>query len=165
MRFVTDRMLGKLSTWLRILGYDTVYAADEDEDGAILTFAEREERILLTRDRDMIREANRRGIRCVHVRGDVVMDQLKELLQHGIDINLEPVPWRCSVCNGVLRKVKDEGGDAILLAKSYVPKDRIGKTEFWVCNRCGRIYWKGSHWLKMREQLKQIKNERKGKQE
>ena len=58
MRFITDRMLGKLSTWLRILGYDTVYAADlevkGDEDRFIVTLAEREGRILLTRDLSLI---------------------------------------------------------------------------------------------------------------
>ncbi len=160
MRFVTDRMLGKLSTWLRILGYDTVYAADldvkDDEDRFIVTFAEREGRILLTRDRAMIREAKRRGIRYVYVKGGEVMEQLKELLHHKIDINLEPVPRRCSTCNGELRKVKD-GEEAMLLAKSYVPGDKIGKWEFWVCNSCGRIYWKGSHWLNMRERLKGLR--------
>jgi len=160
MRFVTDRMLGKLSTWLRILGYDTVYAADldvkGDEDRFIVTLAEREGRILLTRDRGMIREAKRRGIQHVYVRDGEVMEQLKELLHHRIDINLEPVPRRCSICNGELRKVK-EGEEAMLLAKSYVPRDKIGKTEFWVCNNCGRIYWKGSHWLNMRARLNDVK--------
>ncbi|MCK4731564.1 MAG: hypothetical protein KAT65_03815 [Methanophagales archaeon] len=41
--------------------------------------------------------------------------------------------------------------------KSYVPKSKIGVWDFWVCERCGRIYWEGSHWENMREKLRQLK--------
>ncbi len=160
MRFIADRMLGKLCTWLRILGYDTVYAADlgvkvEDEDRVILSFAAQESRILLTRDRDMIRAASRRGIRCVFVHSEEVMEQLKELIRYEPGINLEPVPCRCSECNGELRKV-EKGEEAVLQAKSYVPMAKIGKCDFWLCKTCGRVYWEGSHWRNMRLQLQRL---------
>ncbi len=164
-RFVTDRMLGKLSTWLRILGHDTVYAADikttafeadEDEDRAIISFAEHEARILLTRDKNLAQAARKKGVQCVQIKTDEVMEQLKELLRHHINLNLEPVPARCSECNGKIRKV-EEGEEGILKGKSYVPAHMIGKWHFWVCEHCGRIYWEGSHWRNMREKLGQLK--------
>ena len=165
MRFVTDRMLGKLSTWLRVLGYDTVYAAEvngkigagnEDEDKALVALAEHETRILLTRDKNLALAAMKRGVQCVQIKTDDVMEQLKELLRHSININLEPVPVRCSECNARIRKI-EEGEEDILREKNYVPASMIGKWDFWVCERCGRIYWEGSHWRNMRERLKELK--------
>lgn len=161
IRFVTDRMLGKLSTWLRILGYDTIYAAEVkcecvEEDESLAALAEHEARILLTRDKILASYAKRRGVRCVHIKTCVVMGQLKELLCHYQNLNLEPVSIRCSACNGRLRKVEEEEEEDILREKSYVPTSMIGECEFWICNRCGRIYWEGSHWRNMRERLKQL---------
>jgi O-6-methylguanine DNA methyltransferase len=162
-RFVTDRMLGKLSTWLRILGHDTVYAADiapkegeqDDEDNALAAFAAHEARILLTRDKDLIASARKQGVHCVQITTDEVMEQLQELLRHNLTINLEPVPIRCSDCNARIRKAEDSD-EAVLTAKSYVPKHLIGKRDFWICERCGRVYWEGSHWHDMRERLRPL---------
>ena len=162
-RFVTDRMLGKLSTWLRILGHDTVYAAniplkgkeEEDEDDALAAFAAREARILLTRDKDLITAASKKGVHCVHITTDEVMEQLQELLQHNLRINLEPVPVRCSECNARIRKAEAED-EELLKTTSYVPKHMIGTGDFWICPGCGRIYWEGSHWRDMRERLRAL---------
>jgi O-6-methylguanine DNA methyltransferase len=162
-RFVTDRMLGKLSTWLRILGHDTVYAADialiegeqDDEDNALVAFAAHEARILLTRDKDLITSARKQGVHCVQITTDEVMEQLQELLRHNLEITLEPVPVRCSKCNARIRKTEASDED-VLTAKSYVPKHLIGKWDFWICERCGRVYWEGSHWQDMRERLRPL---------
>lgn len=187
-RLITDRMLGRLSTWLRILGHDTVYAADtaiekgrrEDEDNAIATFAASEARILLTRDKNLAAAARRRGVQCLQIKTDKVMEQLQELLRHNLSINLEPVPVRCSKCNALIRPVSEEEEENILILKeekkekkekksyyNYVPTSMMrtgkgkekekGKSEFWICERCCRIYWEGSHWQNMRKQLRQLK--------
>ena len=176
-RFLTDRMLGKLSIWLRILGHDTVYAGDikilieketvererereregeGDEDKAIVALAKHEARILLTRDKNLASYARKKGVQCVQIKTDDMMEQLKELLRHNININLEPVPVRCSKCNARIRKI-EEGEEDILREKNYVPTSMIGKWDFWVCVRCGRIYWEGSHWRNMHEKLEQLK--------
>lgn len=165
LRFVTDRMLGKLSTWLRILGHDTVYAAEiplkngyeeKDEDNAIAAFAKQETRILLTRDKGLAASAIKKGVQCVQITTDAVMEQLKELLYYNPDMNLEPVPVRCSECNALIRKV-EAGEEDLLKEKSYVPAGLIGEWDFWVCERCGRIYWEGGHWRDIRARLRQLK--------
>ena len=162
-RFITDRMLGKLSTWLRILGHDTIYAGDicsgeraEDEDAAIIAFAAQEARIILTRDKKLASMAEERGVRCLYLQTDEVMEQLKELQRHAMVINREPHTVRCSECNARIRKV-EAGEEDLLRAKSYVPTDMIGTWDFWICEQCGRVYWEGSHWRNMREQLKNLK--------
>ena len=162
-RFVTDRMLGKLSTWLRILGHDTIYAGDirsregvEDEDTAIITFAVQETRIMLTRDKKLASLAEKKGVRCLYLQSDEVIEQLKELQRHDLAINREPHTVRCSECNARIRKV-EKGEENLLRTKSYVPVDMIGTWDFWICDQCGRVYWEGSHWRNMREQLRQLK--------
>jgi len=173
-RFLTDRMLGKLSTWLRILGYDTVYAADlvvqvgegwkgegagKDEDSALVSFAAQEGRIVLTKDKQLAALAERRGVRSVLSKADDVMVQLQELLRHGVPIQLEPTAVRCSVCNGELRQVEADEAE-VLKGSDYVPSDLIGAWAFWICDRCGRIYWEGSHWQDIRERLKLLSGTR-----
>jgi uncharacterized protein with PIN domain len=158
--------LGKLSTWLRILGHDTVYAADvplkegeeDDEDNALATFAAREARILLTRDKELVASTIKKGVQCVQITTDEVMEQLQELLHHDLSINLEPVPIRCSECNARIRKA-DADDEELLETTSYVPKHMIRAWDFWICERCGRIYWEGSHWRDMRERLEKLKRD------
>jgi hypothetical protein len=164
-RFVTDRMLGKLSTWLRILGHDTIYAGEirnreeaEDEDNAIIAFAAQEARIILTRDKNLALLAEKKGVRCLYLQSDEVIEQLKELQRHDLAINREPHTIRCSECNARIRKVEKEE-ENLLRAKGYVPVDMIGTWDFWICEQCGRVYWEGSHWRNMREQLKNLKQE------
>ncbi len=172
LRFLTDRMLGKLSTWLRILGYDTVYAADlalgdqsgeeyknKDEDSALVSFAAQEGRIVLTKDKQLAALAERRGVRSVLSKADDVMEQLQELLRHDVPIHLEPTAVRCSVCNGELRQVEADEAE-VLKGSDYVPSDLIGEWAFWICDRCGRIYWEGSHWQDIRERLKHLSGTR-----
>lgn len=163
LRFVTDRMLGKLSTWLRILGHDTIYAGDitskkgaEDEDNALIAFAEHEARMILTRDKNLAALAKRKGVQCRYITTDEVMEQLKELYHHNISINRKPLAVRCSECNARIRKV-EKGEEDMLREKSYVPTSMIGTWDFWICERCGRVYWEGSHWRGMRERLRQLK--------
>ena len=163
-RFVIDRMLGKLCVWLRILGYDTLSAADVashsvragvDEDKTLAAFAAHESRILLTRDKNLASAAKKNGVQCVLIKTDTVMEQLKELLRHNVIINCEPVPVRCSECNARLRKVAEEEED-LLRDTGYVPTSKIGTTDFWICVCCGKIFWEGGHWRNMRERLRQF---------
>lgn len=157
-RFLVDRMLGRLVSWLRMLGYDTVYANDvsgegggDDEDAFLLSLAKREKRILLTKDRRLAAEARKSGVRCVLMTGNDVLGQLHELAE-SVPLRLEMRFMRCSDCNAPIRRVREDETQ-LLLETDYVPKKMIGKLEFWVCERCRRIYWEGSHWRAINERL------------
>jgi len=156
-RFLVDRMLGRLVSWLRMLGYDTVYANDVsgegggDEDAFLLSLAKREKRILLTKDRRLAAEARKSGVRCVLMTGNDVLGQLHELAE-SVPLRLEMTFMRCSDCNAPIRRVREDEMQ-LLLETDYVPKKMIGKLDFWVCERCRRIYWEGSHWRAINERL------------
>lgn len=140
-RFLADRMLGTLTRYLRFMGYDTISAngwsmGDPREDSRLLNLANRDHRILLTRDHEL---ARRGGDQAVLVRdGDVLM-QVQQLIDRRLVVRRLPMS-RCSLCNSLLRRA---GADEIASAP-YAPAKREGYIFFW-CDRCGRLYWNGSH--------------------
>ncbi len=99
MKFIADRMLGRLVRWLRLFGYDTlVIHQQENEDDLLLEVAEKEERILISRDRVLVMRAIKKGIRSYLVQSSEIMEQLLEM-QKEFDIEVEP-GWtgaRCAI--------------------------------------------------------------------
>ncbi|MFZ3168732.1 MAG: DUF5615 family PIN-like protein [Candidatus Methanoperedens sp.] len=104
MKFISDRMLGRLSRWLRIFGYDTLeIRKQENEDDLLLELAEKEDRILISQDALLIRKAIRKGIRAYLVRSSAIMEQLREMRSE-FQLDLEPEMDRCTLCNSIIRK-------------------------------------------------------------
>lgn len=139
MKFLADCMLGKLAKWLRMLGYDTSYIADADDD-ELVRVAVREDRILLTRDR---RLCDRRMVRrrCVFVDWGSTKQQVRQVLR-ALDLHPDPnsLFTRCAVCNSEIAPVtKLEVADRV---PPYVYQTQ---QEFGYCVRCNKIYWRGTH--------------------
>jgi len=155
MRFLTDAMLGRLAEWLRILGYDTLSANDLPfpDDDYLLDIAETEERVILTRDKELYKRANSEGIRAIYVEPQRLEEQLAFLARSGL-ISLDSVPSteRCPRCNGILKRVPKEAVKGQVPVAVYQLHD-----EFWVCMSCGQIYWQGSHWKRMEDFIKRVK--------
>jgi uncharacterized protein with PIN domain len=144
-RFLLDAMLGKLSTYLRMCGYDAAYALDRgvESDDRIRAIAEAEGRRLLTRDRDLAATTDGAILleRCE------VVDQLRELAAAGYDLSLPDRPTRCGACNGRLERVADDG------ARPDAGPD-VGPV--WRCADCGQHFWRGSHWDRVAATLAEV---------
>ena len=137
-RFIVDVMLGKLAKWLRILGYDTLYRRDwEDEE--LLARADAEDRVLLTADREVIQR--RRGNKKVYISAARWPEQLRQLAQAlPLKLDMEGIFTRCIECNVLLEPLPKEG------ARGRVPPYVFAtQEEFGQCPVCGRIYWRGTH--------------------
>lgn len=158
MKFIADRMLGRLARWLRLFGYDTiVIKKQEEEDELLLELAEKEGRILVSRDRVLIAKAAKMGIGAYLIESSEIMEQLKEVRKQ-FDILFEPRMDRCTVCNSIIRKVKPEEM-GLVKGKEYVhPATLESGTEFWLCDNCGQVYWLGTHWENIRERVEKLKN-------
>jgi uncharacterized protein with PIN domain len=144
-KFVADAHLGKLAKYLRLYGFDTLYRNDIG-DGEIISLAETGRRIVLTRDRDLLK--NKRVTRGYYVHAQQPDNQLLEVLTR-LDLRNAARPFtRCIVCNGLVQAVDKKSIEKILL-----PKTQLYYHEFWQCDSCKRIYWKGSHWERMRRSL------------
>ncbi len=155
MRFLVDAMLEKLAEWLRILGYDTVSASDLSilDDDYLLDIAEYEDRILLTKDRELYERARKEGVSTLLVEGNDVEEQLAFLVRKGtIELKDAPSLERCPRCNGILRKANRSE------VKGQVPMGvYMSREEFWICTSCGQVYWKGSHWTRIKEFVERIR--------
>jgi uncharacterized protein with PIN domain len=148
-RFITDRMLGTLSRYLRFMGYNTVSAngfaeGNAKEDTLLLNLALQENRMLLTRDAEL---AKRGKERAVLVKSEDVMDQIRQLIDRGLIVR-RLMMSRCSLCNTVLR----EAAVQEINAAGYAPRDKKGFVFFW-CEQCGRLYWNGSHGKSISERI------------
>ncbi|RLF49077.1 MAG: hypothetical protein DRN20_03020 [Thermoplasmata archaeon] len=149
MRFLVDRMLGTLVKWLRILGYDTLYAPEGDDE-KVLVIAKKENRILLTRDKDMEARAKKLGISSLYISSDSLNEQISAVAKK-FGINAENALSRCAVCNVEIEVVEKEG------VRGKVPEAvYMLKKEFWVCRNCGRVYWVGTHWDGIKKRLNGI---------
>src|SRR5262245_38596919 len=140
-RFVLDVHLGTLARRLRLLGVDTAYRNDADDDELVVQ-ANAEDRILLTQDRGLLR---RRALALGgYVRGSRPDDQLADVL----DRFAPPLqPWsRCPTCNGRLDAVAKADVEDLLPAGT-----RRSYTEFSRCTSCERLYWRGAHSQRLAE--------------
>lgn len=158
MKFLADRMLGKLAKELRMLGYDTVYYRGENIY-PLVKLAREEGRVILTRNTKLLPKKPEDCI--IRVIEDKPPLQLKELRQKGVISWKEGDPFsRCLLCNILLDKIPREE------AEGNVP-DFIfyQQKEFSRCPQCLRIYWKGSHQDHMQKKVEgliqvKIKNEK-----
>ena len=148
LRFALDVHLGKLASFLRLLGFDSLYRRDfEDESLARLSNAER--RILLTRDRGLLKRSQ--VTYGYWVRETSPRLQLIEVVRRfGLWGRLEPF-GRCLRCNGEIESVP---GDEV--ASRLPPRTREQYREFWRCPKCDRVYWKGSHHDRMQGFLQEV---------
>jgi uncharacterized protein with PIN domain len=141
-RFLVDSMLGSLSRWLRITGFDAEYRRDADDED-LLSEASASGRVLLTRDRALAARAAKRGIKALLLETDDDADQLA-VVAASLKLELDPSNSRCPKCNGALVKAEKER------IVEQVPEASLAAfDEFWVCRDCGSVFWRGSHWDKI----------------
>jgi uncharacterized protein with PIN domain len=146
-KFIVDVNVGKLAKWLRILGYDTLFINPID-DGDLVEIAQREGRIVLTKDTHIPerRVVTSGQVRVVVVEGDQLAEQLPFLLGtlglHG--------PFslfsRCLECNVPLDPI-----DHSQVENRVPPYVFRTQKNYMICPRCSKIYWPGTHWQRMRK--------------
>jgi uncharacterized protein with PIN domain len=148
-KFITDRMLGTLTRYLRFMGYDTTSAnglleGDPKEDTVLLAIARQEHRILLTKDAELARRGN---ASVLLIRSDDVMEQVQQLIDRNL-VKRRLAMSRCSLCNTELR----EANTCEIQKTTYAPKDWRDLSFFW-CRHCEKLYWNGSHGKQLEQRV------------
>jgi uncharacterized protein with PIN domain len=141
LRFVADAHLGALARLLRMAGFDTTYDNAIGDD-AVEALALEEGRIVLTRDRELLK---RRGVEYgAYVRALKPQEQLRELFERfGLAERARPFTL-CLHCNAPLRMA-----DKAEVLERLPPAVRATQQKFSTCDLCRRVYWKGSHYKRM----------------
>jgi len=148
MKLLCDHMLGSLAKWLRIFGYDTFYPTSETADDDLLRIANEEQRLLITRDKELIARAKKHHLPVLTIATTNLDEQIAQVLRH-IGFSTEKLLTRCIVCNTPLRTVEKHTVKKLVPLKVFQTRD-----EFWFCPVCSKYYWKGTHYENMREKIK-----------
>jgi uncharacterized protein with PIN domain len=145
--FVLDNHLGRLAAYLRMLGFDCLYQ-NQFDDEEMAELVQKEERILLTRDRRLLmRKAVTHGY-CLRSLNS--LEQLSEVIgRFELKERIRPF-HRCLRCNHPLEPVAKE---AVL--DRLEPLTKLYFDEFQICPACKQIYWKGSHFERMQDLIEQ----------
>lgn len=144
--FYADSMLGKTARWLRLMGFSVEYATPDIDDQEILEHCKAHSLFLLTRDRELAR----RYESSMYMNSDNYVEQVKRFLeQFKADENLYFT--RCPLCNEELE---------VIPADEYSGDVPEGVKERYkvlhICNKCGKVYWEGSHFDSILATLKNL---------
>jgi uncharacterized protein with PIN domain len=147
-KFICDVHLGKLARRLRLLGFDVAYR-NTAADPELVETALAERRTILTQDRGILKL--KRVTHGYLVRSPHVREQVAEVLTR-FDLGSRVALFsRCTLCNGLIQAVDKADVQDVL-----PPKTREYYDEFFRCEVCGKVYWKGSHFRRMEADVREL---------
>jgi uncharacterized protein with PIN domain/sulfur carrier protein ThiS len=147
-RFIVDAHLGRLSHYLRMLGFDTLFQNDYG-DRELARISAEEHRILLTGDRALL--MHRTVTHGCYLRSHIPRQQLEYVVER-LDLCELIQPFsRCMECNGLLQTASKEE------VYDQLPENiRLIQDDFRRCGDCGKVYWKGSHYQRMAQVIERL---------
>lgn len=153
--FFVDAMLGNIARKLRLLGYDSQYFSDIDDEKLIDSVG-KEKRIIISKDEELIKRTQKLGIRSIHITKEEETEQFFEIIN---SVNLKRIQIngniaRCPKCNSLTESVDKD------IIKEKIPQGVLkSNDEFWRCKCCNQVYWEGTHIKNLQEFVGKV-NER-----
>ena len=160
MHFLLDGMLGKLTRWLRMIGYEATYTNDAS-DRDLLSRAKQESLILLTSDEELYRTAIARGIDSFLVQGRTEEERLANLSErYHLTLQIDTTKSKCPMCGTSLREATKAEAEKLVPPATF----KVYQS-FWLCEnqKCAKVYWQGSHWKKIEQTLENARKIVEGK--
>lgn len=150
IRFIADDHVEKLARWLRLLGCDTLHFRTI-EDERLAELAARESRVVLTRDTTLARRFP--SIEVFRLKDEDPFRQLAAVVrQFGLDWEAR-IFTRCMLCNAPLEDVEKESH------RDQIPPEAFARcSRFARCTGCSKLYWDGTHYLRMKARLAGLKS-------
>ena len=153
--FFVDAMLGNIARKLRLLGYDSQYFSDINDD-KLIDIARNEKRIIISKDEELIKKVKKLGMKSIHITKE---EEIEEILQIINSVNLKRIQIngnvaRCPKCNSLT-----ESADKEIIKEKINPGVLKSNERFWICKCCNQIYWEGTHIKNLQEFVGKI-NER-----
>ncbi|MBM2852603.1 MAG: uncharacterized protein HW420_1150 [Candidatus Nitrosotenuis sp.] len=140
-RFLADAMLGNIARKLRLFGFDCKYFAAIKDD-QLLSIAKNENRILITKDHEFVNVCKKQDIPVIELFGQDEIDQIVEIYKKTslTKCKIDMTGIRCTICNGVVQSIDKEK-----IIDRIPAKVAQNMQQFWLCDSCNHIYWKGTH--------------------
>ncbi len=152
MKFIVDANVGKLTKWLRLLGYDAVFF-DGAKDGEMISTALREGRVIITRDTHILEWGVVKSgrVKALLISADHPDAQIRQVIRDlGLAVDGRTFT-RCLECGDPLRSISKSA------IESRVPPYVFHTQEqFLECPKCRRVYWRGTHWQAMVSRLRRL---------
>ncbi len=147
-RFLADVNVGRLAKWMRVIGYDTLFIPDADDE-ELLQVAMDQDRTLLTRNRYIMerRVVTTGQVEVLLIQSDDFREQMREVTE-ALGLGFHYGFSRCIECNEPLRHTSKESARDRVPPFVFSTQDR-----FLVCPKCTRLYWRGTHWRNMSAEL------------
>jgi len=153
IKFIVDNNAGKLTKWLRIMGYDTLFFNGSD-DSRMIAMALTEGRVILTRDTQIMKRrlVTSGQLKAILLQSDKPEQQMYQVIESlNLDCQFRPFAI-CLECNQpLLERTKEQVKD---LVPAYVFQTQ---NQYMQCPACRRIYWRGTHWQAMTRELEKFK--------
>lgn len=148
-KFLADENVGKLGRWLRILGYDVAYQSPA-LDAQLALNALRENRIILTRDREFVQR--RMVERHLLLTSQDPVEQLKQVIRtFQLELDRNSFFTRCLDCNTPIQSVPKAEVQSVVPEYVYRTQD-----QFHRCPTCNKFFWAGSHTTNFQDWLKRL---------
>ena len=152
LKFIADNNVGKLAKWLRMMGYDTLFF-DGSNDARMISIALAEERVVLTKDTQIMKRGviTKGRVKAVLPKSDKPELQIRQVVDTlNLDCQFKPFSI-CLECNQPLEeRSKEQVKDRV---PPYVFRTQ---NQYMECPNCHRIYWRGTHWQRMMEKLNKV---------
>ena len=155
IKFIVDNNVGKVAKWLRIMGYDATLFSGED-DGRMVKVALAQNRVILTKDREVMKRrlVTSGKLKAILIESDDVETQLHQVVEtFNLDYHFSPF----SICLECNQRLVEKDKDVV---RELVPP-HVFKTQrlYMECPSCHRIYWRGTHWQAMSQELEKLTEE------
>lgn len=148
-KFILDVHLGSLAKYMRMLGFDTLYK-NNYQDEEIVEISLKAKRIVLTKDRGILKRSE-----VTHgywIRSSKTDEQLIEVVNRfDLKDQIKELS-RCLLCNSPLKIISIER-----ILERLPLKVKEFQNKFYYCRNCDKIFWKGSHYTKMKRIIEKIK--------
>jgi len=147
-----DAMLGGLARWIRAAGYDAEFVYGID-DRALISQARGNGGIILSSDeklfeRNVIKDGT---VKALFVPRDMTKHEQLAFVLKKLNLPVLPIP-RCMACGGELIEIPKDQLRGLIPPKAYAAFGR-----FWRCQRCGKVFWRGTHWQKISKVLSTLR--------
>jgi len=139
--FFVDAMLGNIAKKLRLMGYDSMYFSDINDD-ELIQLAKKDERIIISKDGDLIKKSIKYGLKSILIKNSTEIEQFRDIIKKSnlkiIEINGDRA--RCPNCNSKTQSIDKKNILQKIPIKVLEYNDR-----FWECKSCNKIFWEGTH--------------------